>query len=220
MIIWGAFFNLFFEVRVMKNIWHKLVVFGLFLFIALGCGAINQIKKEVEKTQSPQVLISTDGCCQITVPGTWRTDNSLNEQATLQASNRSGELYVAVIRESKGDYGKTANLDFLTNLLREHMRKTVSDSVLTEPIAVTIGGYPAKQFEVSGEVENIKVSYLYSVVDTPQNFYQVITWTLTSRMENNRPKLLEVINSFKEVNAGDSLPPIPAATIKKPTKSK
>ena len=170
----------------------------VFLFFALGCSAINKIQKEVEKTQSPQVLTSTDGLYQITVPGTWQTESGLNAQATLQASNRIGELFVIIIRESKEDFGKKVDLNFVTEAIRDNLKKVLTDAVLSEPVSATVNGYPAQEFEATGEVQNIKLKYQYAVIETPQNYYQIITWTRSSRFDENLPQLMEIINSFKE----------------------
>ena len=55
--------------------------------------------------------------------------------------------------------------------------------MMTEPISLTVNGYPARQFEAGGELEGIKAKYIYAVVETPQNFYQIMAWTLSSRVE-------------------------------------
>jgi len=178
----------------------KYIVFGVFLFAGLGCSLINKIQKEVENSQTPQTLTASDGCCQVTVPGNWRTQNDLNSEATIQAGNLPAELYIIVIRESKEDFGRKADLDFFTNGVRENFKQTNAESVLSEPVSIIINGHSAKQFEAAGEVENIKAKYLYATVETSDNFYQIMTWTLSSRYAKNKSILSEVINSFKEIN--------------------
>lgn len=198
----------------MKKNPSKFFIFGIFLFFVLGCGAFNAIKKGIEETQKPQTMVSSDAKCQITVPGSWRKQTGLHDDAIIQAANPLSELYVIVIPDNKVDFGKSANLDFITKLVRDNLNQTVTAPVISEPVATTINGLPAKQFEVSGEVENIKIKYIYAVIDAPQNYYQVIGWTLTSRYETNKGKLMEVINSFQE-SGGSSLPPVAATPAKR-----
>jgi hypothetical protein len=195
---------------VKKNL-CKFLIFGLFLFAGLGCGVFNKIKSEIDNAQKPQVLTSTDGKCQITAPGSWQKQTSLNDEATIQAANLRGELYVIVIPESKDGIDKSVNLDLVTGAVKENLTTTVSGATFTEPVSTTINGLPARQFEARGEVDKLKVTYLYAVVEAPESYYQVITWTLTPRFESNKGKLLEVINSFKET-ATSSAPPPPAKT--------
>jgi hypothetical protein len=181
---------------VKKNL-SKLFIFGLFLFLVLGCGALSKIKQGIDDAQKPKTIISTDGKCQVTVPGGWQKQTDLNDEAIIQAANPIGELYVIVLPENKAGIGDT-DLDDAAGAVRDSLTKMIPGAVLSPPISTTINGLPARQFEVGAEVEHLKVTYLYAVVDAPETFYQVITWTLTPRLERNRGKLLEVINSFKE----------------------
>lgn len=194
----------------MKERLSKSFLFASFLFVVLGCSMVDKIKKEVEKTQSPQVLTSTDGKYQLTVPGNWKTETELHDQAELQAANRIGELYVIVIRESKEDFSDNTDVAFVTENARSNLREAAANLVMSEPAAVNINGNRALQFEASGEVDNIKAKYLYAIVETPQNFYQIMTWTLTSRFDRNKDVLQGVINSFKEISGGDLAPPPPS----------
>jgi hypothetical protein len=194
---------------VKKNL-SKFLIFGLFLFVVLGCGVFNRIKKDIESSQEPQVMVSNDGKCQITVPGNWKKQTDLHDDATLQAGNLRGELYVIVLPETKESFGSSVNIDYVTKVVRDGLGETVTGLVLSEPIPTTINGLPARQFEASGEVEKLKVTYLYAIVDAPQSYYQVITWTLTPRFQSGKGKLLEVINSFKET--GNINPPPAAKT--------
>jgi hypothetical protein len=196
---------------VKKNL-NKFIIFGVFLFFVLGCGAISKIKQGLDDAQKPQVVTSTDGKCQVTVPGGWQKQTNLNNEASLQAANLIGELYVIVLPESKAGIDQSVDLDFATEAVRESLTQTIPGAVFSPPVSTTINGLPARQFEVSAEVDKLKVTYLYAVVDAPQTFYQVITWTLTPRLETNRGKLLEVINSFKETGGSDAPPPPVAKT--------
>ena len=73
---------------------------------------------------------------------------------------------------------------------------------MTEITSLKINGFDAKQFEASGTVDKIKIKYIFTVVDTPDHFYQIVAWTLTSKFEENKPALLDVISSFKLVENG------------------
>ena len=70
----------------------------------LGCSYFNQVKKEIEKVQEPQVMTATDGKSQVSVPGTWSAQKDLNDNASIQAGNLLAEQYAIVISESKEDF--------------------------------------------------------------------------------------------------------------------
>lgn len=188
----------------MKKHYLTLIFVAVFAF---GCSAFNQIQKEIEKTGQAKVLTATDGKSQISLPGGWSEDKTLNDDAVIQASSRLSELYVVVIPNDKADFTTDMNLDSLTQLLRKNMSESVAQSESGSPVSTYISGYPARQFEMSGAIEGIKAKYLYTVVETPSTYYQIITWTLASRFDTNKPKLLEVTESFKETDGVPKAPP-------------
>jgi bifunctional DNA-binding transcriptional regulator/antitoxin component of YhaV-PrlF toxin-antitoxin module len=187
-----------------KNHWFQFLAFAFVVVFALGCSAVNQIKKEIDKTQQPKTLIGIDGKCQITIPGGWREDKQLNEKGVIQASNRLNEQYVLVMSNDKQDFAKSMTLSGITKLLREDLSENITEAETTAPIPTTVNGYPAEQFEASGSVQGIKVKYVYTVVDMPQNYYQILAWSLASRFDANKPQLLEVVNSFQKTSGSDA----------------
>lgn len=161
------------------------------IFIALAC---NMTKRE------PVVVKSNDGKYQLTTPGDWIKETSLNSKADIQVSKRREELYVIVLSESKKDFGSKFTLEDFTKVVRTQMMGTVSDKEATEPVSVTVSGNSAKQYELSGTVSGIKAKYIHTTVETKDAFHQVLAWTLSSRFTQNKSKLLEVVNSFKEAS--------------------
>lgn len=194
----------------MKNKLLKISPLFLLLFVALGCSAINQIKKKVEETQKPKVLDCTDRRCQLTVPGRWQVETDLNDSANFQAGNRFAEQYAIVISESKKDFTDETTLDDYVELISKDIPNVINDAEVSETRSLTINGYPAKQFEVGGSVDKIRAKWIYTFVEAPKNYHQILTWTLTSKYEENKPVLLEVVNSFKELDGTVTLPPPPA----------
>lgn len=199
------------------NSWRNLCgkFFGLAVLCAalIACNLARNIKDGIDKAGQPTVLTSKDGRFQLTIPGGWRADSSLNAQATIGGSNALSEMYVAVITESKGDYAKDFGLREYTRLIRDQMMKVVKESTATEPSATTINGHPAMQYELRGTVERVSIAYLMTIVETPKDFHQVVTWTLPSRFDKNKETLQQVTASFKEkegaVNA--TIPPMPSS---------
>jgi PsbP len=180
---------------------HKFLVFAVLLFVVLGCSSFMEgFKKGYNKSAEGEtkVMTSTDGTYQLTVPGDWTTQTDLNSLATLQAANPGEELYVIVIKESRAGFPKSTNLDAVTKVVRDNMKTTVTNAQISEPVSVNINGNNGKQFEVAGTISGLQAKYLYAVIETTGNFYQIMTWTLAPRFDANKTKLQNVINSFKE----------------------
>lgn len=171
----------------MKNNIHKFFVLCVLLFTAHAC------------SRQPQVMMSNDGSYQLTVPGNWSKQIDLNKDATLQAANLREELYVVVIKEDKSDFPAGTSIDQVVDATRENFTDSTPNAKFSAPLPVTVGGFPAKQFDVSGTVSGIEAKYLSAVVETPKGFYQILSWTLADRYDKSKPKLQQVLNSFKEI---------------------
>jgi hypothetical protein len=185
----------------MKKHIYKFLVLGVLLFVFPGCSSfIEGFKKGFNKGYEgkPQVMTSTDGAYQLTVPGNWSRQTDLNQEATLQAANPREELYVIVIKEPKSDFPKSATIDTVTNLVKDNAREAITNATFTEPLPTLVNGNFARQFEVGGSVSNIDAKYLYTIVETRQYYYQVMSWTLADRFAENKAKMRDVSNSFKE----------------------
>lgn len=185
----------------MKTIFFKSLPIIAVLFFALGCSFVNQVKKGIDKMQTPHVVTGKDGKSQLTVPGSWKEQTRLNEEASLQVGNPFAEQYAIIITESKEDFTEEMTLEDFTSLIRQNADEAITNAIISENKSLSINGYPAKQFEVSGSIDNIKAKWIYTLIDAPENYHQIMAWTLASRYEENKPVLLEVVNSFKEIGA-------------------
>lgn len=169
-----------------------LIALGLLVCVVAGC-------KQLQSLASPTTLKSPDGKFQLTVPGGWRENPSLNDKATIKAANAIEEQYVIVISEPKSDFTSEMTLDEFTNLTRDSIISNLVLPQATEPTSNTINGNDARAYEVEGSIKNIKLAYRVATVETPEHYHQVITWTLLSRKAKNQPVLQKVIDSFKTV---------------------
>ena len=195
----------------MKNKLPAFCALILLLLATIGCSMANKLVNEYDKSQPPKVLSSDDGKTQISVPSSWTVDKELNTAANIQASNRLGEQYVVVISESKASFGQKIDFDYVTKFIQDDMLKKMTNGQILGQTDATVGGFPAKLFEATGEISNVKVKYLYALVNAPQNFHQIITWTLQDRYDDNKSKLQDVINSFKDNDdSSTGEPPAPA----------
>lgn len=176
--------------------------------VALSCNLAGKIKEVADKATQPMVVTSTDGRVQVEVPGTWSRDQKLNDVAILQAANPISEMYVIVISESKEDFADTTTLDDYVSLSHDGLAKNVSEADSKTPVPTQVSGHSAREYQLSGTVDRVKVVYLCTVVETPTHFYQILTWTLPSRFKNNESTMRSVTQSFKEVNFA-SPPPKP-----------
>ena len=179
---------------------------GLVLgYIALVLGimgiplVVSMIQSDRERSQrlstERKEIASDDGKMSVTVSGTWIKLPELHKQASLQVGNKSKEVYLIVITDTKAD------LDGLTlekhhQQTRDRMLKTMKNTSATDPVSLTIDRDPALQDELTGTEKGTNVVFLHTTVDDGDHFQQILAWTLKSRWQKQNQLLREVTGSF------------------------
>ena len=168
-----------------------LIAIGLLVCVVAGC-------KQLESIAKPSTLKSTDGKFQITVPAGWLENSTLNAKADIQAANPVKEMYVIVLTEAASDFSEDLTLDQYTDITLNSMKSNLgSAAAATEPVRVQINGNLAMQYELQGETKNVKLAYVITNVRSDDHFHQIVTWTLQSKLDQNRKILRDVAASFK-----------------------
>jgi len=203
----------------LKAALSKLFPLALLLSVVSACNMAQKVKQGVEQASQPKAVRSADGRFELTVPGTWREDPELHEEAEIEVSNRLNEMYIVVLTESKEDFADEVDLAAFASMSRQQLTSNIQQPEATEPAPAAVGSYPAMQYTMNGVVDNLKAAYIITLVETPDNFHQIVAWTLRSKFDANEKTLREVTASFKQVpgvpaapaRAGDNseLPPDP-----------
>ena len=170
---------------------RTLLVFFVCVCLFTGCAL-------AEKAETGKVLMDPDNTIQITIPSSWKEDRELHDTAELQASNRAKELYIIVLSESKQDFQEMTT-EKHSEITRATLVSSLTQPQTSAPVTLTIHERPALQYEIRGFINNLSVVYLHTTVETEKNYHQILTWTLKSMYEKNKPFLQKVTESFKEV---------------------
>src|SRR2546426_2336915 len=94
-------------------------------------------------------IASDDGQIKVTVPGLWTKLPELNKQASLQVGNKSKEVYLIVITDTKVDLNNFT-LEKHHQQTRDRMLQKMKNASRNQPVSLTIDGHPALQDELSG----------------------------------------------------------------------
>lgn len=177
---------------------------GIFAIAMLVCVVVAC--KQLQSLARPTILKSPDGKFQLTVPAGWQERPALNAQASIKAANLMQETYVMLITENKFDFANDMTLDRFTDITRSAMVKKVAEGDASSSEPVTINGNEGRQYTLEGVVSGVKLSYLVTTVKTASNYHQIIAWTLRSRIDQNRPALLRVTESFRSTSEPKAAP--------------
>ncbi len=181
----------------------------LALTTAVGCGAkTTNATKTPAKTEKAQEVKtkdfkSPDGKLQITIPENWKQLDELkqiNDKVSVAVGNKPNEEYATVISESKENFSKDMSLNQYYDIISKQLKKQITNAEISDVKDSEINGCKAKTFKIKGEVQNIKVSYIYGIIESPNSYNQVVTWTLTTKFDKNKDQLTKVIESFKELS--------------------
>ena len=177
-----------------------LIAIALLVCVVAGC-------KQLQSVVQPSTLKSTDGKFQITVPAGWHENKTLNAKADIQAANPLKEMYVIVLTEAASDLSEDLTLDQYTDITLNSMKSNLGAAATArQPVRVLINGKLAMQYELQGETKNVKLGYVITNVRSDDHFHQIVTWTLQSKLAENRKILQEVAATFKPAAPGAPTP--------------
>lgn len=160
-----------------------------------GKSALRALMQESEK---PQTLLSTDPA-QLTFPAGWRSDPTLNDEASLQASGHFRTAFVVVISEPKGDFPAGTDAQAYSDLTRPALVESLTNASASPPRRLTVNGSPVVQYEINGSSEGDPVTMLHNSIQAKKGFYQVLLWTTRDKFAERKPELDQILRSFREL---------------------
>jgi len=110
-------------------------------------------------------------------PGDWIEGNG-NPDAVIEKMPKAAAASVFVIAEPRDHYIDSYTLDEYAEIVAMVMKENISSEAVPELIDVKIGDdIPAIQFELSGNVEGLKVRYMITCFEGDEYFYQIYAWS-------------------------------------------
>jgi hypothetical protein len=171
----------------------------ILLFTLSGCSEfIRGFRDGIgsgDDSAATQTIKSAESNLSLEVPGSWR-EYDLHEQASIQMAHLAREHYLIVMEELGIDFVDDFTLQDYAEIIRNNMVDIVDNAdnpVITD---ATIGNnINAKQFELAGTVDGIKIKYYVTFAKTNDVFYQFVTWSLQSRYDDAKPVFDEILRS-------------------------
>lgn len=168
--------------------------------LAGGCGGAKLPKIGGGKGETTRTLISSTGAFEMKVPASWQQTSNLNDVAVLQAANRTEEAYALLIVDPRAPFEGMPLKDFAGAQVTK-FKESLQSPTDGGSKAVTIDGKQGLQYQIKGTAEDVEVVYLYTFIETDDNFLKVLTWSLAENFDNNKNKLAGVASSVRQVKA-------------------
>ena len=143
--------------------------------------------------------------------------------ASLQAGDPESEAYGMVIQDPR-QVLKDYSLEKFADTQMQELVDDLGLASVAGPEKVQVDGKEALRYQVKGLFDSVEVVYLYTFVETQDRFLKVVTWSLASSFDDNKPVLEQVSTSIRELkglpsptpNAGDSVDPAVIPTQQQP----
>lgn len=146
---------------------------------------------------SEQEIEASDHRSRIRIPAHWSSQTGLNDVADLQVGNRLRQEFLIVLTEPKEDF-ESMDVD---RLLEHHVSGLEKGLSTTHrvPLATSgVGGYAARQLELHGTSDGLKVVYLVTALEGPKYFHGIIAWTVKSHWPEAKPMFERTLLAFQE----------------------
>lgn len=178
---------------------RKTLLFILTILLLQSCSSSDE-----------EQLVTVGNKYSLSIPGFLTKVSNLNDDASLQYQHAWKEFYVIAIDEPKQEMQKALDENNLTNiysndidgyskLMLDVFKESLSSPYQSELIDTTINHMPARLTTLSGTVEGIDAFYSIGIYEGKENYYQVLSWTLSSKKYNYQNKMNKILYSLKEI---------------------
>lgn len=141
-------------------------------------------------------------------PASYVKTFNLNEDALLQMSNVASEKYSLVIQDEKAglEYFKLAfeNVGEATTFFTKGIIENLKNVKKSEVKMRKIGNYNAAELlieatDLNEETnEELNLFYVFTLIESPEFYYQVMSWTLAENKSKFEQEFRTIANSFQE----------------------
>jgi uncharacterized protein YegL len=176
----------------------KKIISLLFLVLLSSCNDIQNEKYEKKTVENKFSILIPESLGQTT---------KLNDAASIQFENIKQDFYIIVLDEPKDAFTKavgakllntTADLDGYYKIVVDHFRDiTPKDFKVYNIEKKKINHSNAIVFSMSGISNDYHVLYRYAVIESNKRYYQIMSWTNTSKEEKYTERMNKIIDSFR-----------------------
>jgi hypothetical protein len=160
-------------------------------------------RAEANTPETKQTLVSSDQQTRIALPKGWVNTLETSDTGTIEVTKDN--MYVAVQTETKADFQGLFSLQQFADMSRDIGAAVINNPQIAGPKEVTVNGHTAVQYEVRGDFSGLQMVQLHTTIETPNNYHHILVAASTPEFEQKRSELDEIVNSFQEVPATNSV---------------
>ncbi len=166
------------------------------LFIAGCTSTANRPAASANSTLS-QIILSDDGVSELSTPADWTVRPDFSPGATIRVAESSGAAFLIVNSYFPGEIEATPIAEFSKSYVKG-LTGVLANSKASRGESIEINGAPAYRFVVTGDVDDIRLTYVSTVVSGHSATHHLVGWVAASDYSGSENVLNRIIASFRE----------------------
>ncbi|MFM9331688.1 stalk domain-containing protein [Paenibacillus mesotrionivorans] len=136
----------------------------------------------------------------LTAPGDLKPQN-LTSGIFFGGDLQAG-LFMQMESMMKEDFASDTTVSDVEEILGEALKVLINNMVKSKGVPLTVGDLKAIQFEVTGEVEKLKLKRLITIYETEERFYIMQAWSLESKYQELVSNMKDMAGTFRLMDIG------------------
>jgi hypothetical protein len=183
---------------------HPLIACALACVLITGCASPSQGFGTSAQEPLARIVFSDDGVSELSIPATWTVRPDFGRDAAIRVAEGNSKTFLLVNSYLPGEIAATTVAEFARGYAKG-LVDSLPNSAPADEQSLEINGVPAYRHVVSGDVGDIRLTYVSTVIRGGAALHHLIGWTAASDYPQEGKVLDRVIASFRE--SPDSRPP-------------
>lgn len=188
----------------------KKVSIGMCLVLSLGliygCSSLDQTKEgmnpgtsvSMEEPEKFQVYPLGNGMHRILITNRFEEKNIESPDA-LYFYNEQYESHFLIKEEKKSEAWGSLSLEEYLSLSKESVSSRLEQ--VEESWEEALSSKPnQKEYYIRGSLEGKSITYAVEVIETEEEYVEMILWSFTENIEENKEYYEDLLRSFEKVN--------------------
>ncbi len=162
-----------------------------------GCASVpNRPAAETSEPLS-QTVYSDDGVSELSTPGTWTVRPDFGPDAAIRVAESKGNAFLIVNSYFPGEIETTPISEF-SKSYADGLKQSLGNSKLDRGQSLSVNGAPAHRYVVTGNVGEVRLTYVSTVVNGETAMHHLIGWVAAPDYSGDGDVLNRVVGSFRE----------------------
>ncbi len=171
-----------------------LIVCGLLIS---GCASIPGSSTNDASTALTQSILSDDGVSELMTPATWTVRPDFGPDAAIRVAEANGEAFLIVNTYFPGEIETTPIAEFSKSYAKG-LTDSLRNAATSRGQSLSINGAPAHRYVVTGNIGDVRLTYVSTVISGSAAMHHLIGWVAASNYSGDDDVLNRVVASFHE----------------------